>query len=836
MNVYAKLGLLALAPMGMAGAAMAGAPAPSVATGSGWPDVDGHITAAKAAMMGDPTVALRESEAALSAAERRAQGNQRTLAVATSAWLKGEALIRLNKSAEAGPVIDAALAEASRVAPGAKLQGDLLKARGTLSSTLGQVQPALEDFHRAFVVFQRANIPRSQAIVLQDIGAIYDEARDFQRTIKYYKQSEEIFRDDPALALAAHNNLGNAYRELGQLAQAKREFKTALAIARRMNSPALIVRVLPNVATTQLRSGELAGADASLAEAMRVADADPAAREWKQPYIWGVMAQAAQRRGDLQQASAALEQTFKGVALDKTSLPFREFHETAYQIYARLGNTGLALQHLQAFKRLDDEARQVAASTSAALVAAQFDFANQDLKITRLRAGQLQRDMALASWKARLHTIVTFMLLGAGAIVLFAFFTMRRSRDRVRAANVALAASNSALATALNAKTEFLATTSHEIRTPLNGILGMTQVLLADPKVTSKVRERIEVVHGAGETMRALVDDLLDVAKMETGQVTVVRGVADLEHALEQTVQLWRGQAESKGLTIALETVNIPRHIHEDEARLRQILFNLMSNALKFTDEGGVVLRAEAVTGQNTEELVISVTDTGIGIADADRRRIFDAFTQVDGGTTRRFGGTGLGLAICRDVAQALGGTIAVEGRVGVGSCFTVRLPLTPAQAPQAVCAAAPTEVAGRPDALSRATLLILEPNPLTRSILRAVLQPEACVVEVAADLASAEAVLSRGPVHHVLAGAEACVQPGGTEADGVRQLVRAAGPAAVTLTLADATAERMSALLATGVRQVLERPIEAPALVAALKDVFGAEAVEPIARAARVA
>ena len=780
---------------------------------SAWPEFDDRVDEAKTAMMSAPQAALAASEAALRVTQGRTPSPQRERAEATAGWLKGEALTRLNRPRLAQPVIEAALAKAQAVAPGEKLEGDLLKARGSMWSTLGRVQPALVDLQAAFRVFQKAEIPRSQAIVLQDIGAIYADARDYAHMAKYYEQSSEIFKDDGPIALAAHNNLGNAYRELGRTGDALKEFSVAIGIARKMDSPALIVRVLPNLAAAQTREGDYTGAEATLNEAFRDADADAGARAWKQPYLWGARARLEARRGRLAEARAALESTFAGQDIAHTSLPYREFHDVAWRVYSRLGDPGRALAHLAAFKRLDDEARDLAASTNAALMGAEFDFANQDLKIARLRAGQLQNDVELARSRERSQRNLTIVLAGAGGVVftlvLIGFLNVRRSRNVIRASNEKLEITNTALERALKAKSQFLATTSHEIRTPLNGILGMTQVLLADATLPAPARGRVELLHGAGQTMRALVDDLLDLAKMETGRITVSKAPLRLDRLIDDATKLWRAEAQNKGLFLTLDADDLPPAIVEDEARLRQVLFNLMSNAIKFTEAGGVILRVRLAD----ERIAFDVTDTGIGIGEQDCDRIFEAFTQVDGGTTRRHGGTGLGLAICRDVARALGGDVEVCSRPGQGSTFTLSLPLLVHEAEVAM----PADVRA-PASLAEARFLIVELNPLARSILRAVLQPHVAHVEVAADLATAARSLEDGGFNHLLVAGEALgrePEAAAAALDGLRDHARTAG---VSLLLTSAEPALKAALPRSETLQLLDRPISSEALLSALR------------------
>ncbi len=806
--------------------AAAAAPAPSAGVG---PEFDAQVTAAKGAMSAAPDAALAAARRAQALAEARPGSPAREGALATAGWLEGEALIRVNRPAEALPVIGAALGRARATGPGGKLEGDLLKARGSAEAAQEHVQAALADFQDAYRVYQHADVPRSEALVLQEIGRIYSDARDYTRSESYYRQAADTFAGDPSLTLAARNNLGWIYLGLKRDEEARHEFELALKLAQGMGNPLMTVRVLSNLALAETRLGRFDQADASLRDAFGLARSDPSARSWEL-MAWDAKAQLEAKRGRLPEARDALEHAFAGQDLQRTDARFNDLHATAWRVYAALGEPDKALAHLTAYKRLEDQGRDLAASTNAALMGAQFDFANQNLKIERLRSEKLQRDVALERTRSRAQATLLWTVLVAGgvvlALVLTGLFAMRRSRDAVRSANRRLASTNTALEGALKAKSQFLATTSHEIRTPLNGVLGMTQVLLADRTLTPAVRGRVELVHGAGQTMRALVDDILDLAKMETGRITVDRQPMDLRRLLDDVVRLWRAEAQTKGLTLTLDAADMPARIVEDAARLRQVLFNLLANATKFTDAGGIVLRVR-VEGAR---IVFAVSDTGIGIADADRERVFEAFTQVDGGTTRRHGGTGLGLAICRDVARALDGDVALVSRLGAGSTFTLELPLTPAEDVAAVDAAG-----ARPATLAEARVLVVEPNPLARAVLRTVLTGQVTEVEAVADLPSALARLADGGWGHVLAAGEALGADAVATEDGARTLAQVAAPAGTTLLLTGAVPETAAALQAAGAAQVLARPIPPERLLAALREaVSGApETAAPDAMAA---
>ncbi|PSJ42164.1 ATP-binding protein [Allosphingosinicella deserti] len=697
---------------------------------------DKQLEAAKQAMMADPERALNLARRALPLLSRVPEGQERRVAEARAQWLEGEALGRMGRSDEAASVLDKGLATVRALAPSAKLHGDLLMSRAATSADVGQVRPALEGYQAAFRIFQRLGDDRSQAMALQNIGALYSNAGDNERVLKYYDQSADIYQGDPAVVLAAHNNIGTAYRDMGRLPEAEQEFRRALALSRKMESPLLEARVLTNIAATQLLAGRLRSADSTADAGIRVA-AHGAAAEWA-PFLWGVKAQIAEKHGDRGAAAQYLERTFEGANLEETNPFFRDFHDTAQRVYAALGNQQAALAHLRALKRIDDETREIRTSTNAALMAAQFDFSNQELKISRLKTGQLERDIALAKSRGRVQVILLASIALALALVIAAYLSIRRSRNKVRAANADLSQSNLALEKALRAKSEFLATTSHEIRTPLNGILGMTQVLLADRTIIGETKGRVEVVHSAGEMMKAVVDDILDMAKIESGRIEIVAETVFLRKLVSDVSRIWTDQAQEKGLTVALDLQRAPEVIIEDGRRLKQVVFNLISNAVKFTDAGTISIEAAADEVEGVLKIV--VRDSGIGIPEHQLEAVFEAFHQVDGRTTRKFSGTGLGLAISKNLVEAMGGTITVQSELGIGTTFSVHLPLR-----LPVTADVPDTNAGTGDlTLDRCAVLILEPNMLLQSITAAALDSAVAELVFADDANAAIELLGR--------------------------------------------------------------------------------------------
>ncbi len=233
-----------------------------------------------------------------------------------------------------------------------------------------------------------------------------------------------------------------------------------------------------------------------------------------------------------------------------------------------------------------------------------------------------------------------------------------------------------AIAEAANrAKSTFLANMSHEIRTPLNAILGMGELLL-DAPLTAEHKQFLETSNQAGEALLALINDVLDLSKIEAGQMSLEWVNYDLIELLNATVGILTLKAREKDLPVILEVgEGVPRRVSGDPGRLRQVLINLLNNAIKFTETGSVTLAVDTSAG---ERLQFNVIDTGIGIAGEKLEAIFQPFTQADASMTRRFGGTGLGLSICRRIVAMMGGEIRVESRLGAGSrfYFTARLPV----------------------------------------------------------------------------------------------------------------------------------------------------------------
>ncbi|MBI1197286.1 MAG: response regulator [Phenylobacterium sp.] len=405
--------------------------------------------------------------------------------------------------------------------------------------------------------------------------------------------------------------------------------------------------------------------------------------------------------------------------------------------------------------------------------------------------------------------------LAMAAVVLHSLLCMWVSLGK----SLELLEAEAAREAASRAKSEFLARMSHEIRTPLNGVLGMAQALAADAGMRPDHRRSLEVIRQSGQSLLTILNDVLDLSKVEAGRLELETIAFDLEAAVRGAQETFGPQAAAKGLAFRLEmNAAAAGDYLGDPTRVRQILFNLLSNAVKFTEAGTVSL----LVSRRDEALEFVVADTGPGIAPADLDRLFNAFQQADTSTTRRYGGSGLGLSICRELAELMGGSVAAESELGAGSRFVVCLPLPRlgASADPAAAEAVPSEWDG-----SALRVLAAEDNAVNQLVLRALLEQIGVAPDVVGDGAAALEAWREGAYDLVLMDVQMPVLDGVAATQAIRAAEAASGrPRTPILALtANAMQHQVAEYLAAGFDGHVAKPIEAQRLYEAI-----AAAAEP--------
>ena len=492
-------------------------------------------------------------------------------------------------------------------------------------------------------------------------------------------------------------------------------------------------------------------------------------------------------------------------------------HVEAAILFAE-GRTREAYQRLNAYNRAREiqEARRFSAGIGQVTGDMQEQLAERRRQLDTARANtRLQKDV-IGSQRWVVGIAVVFFLTAAGLLV-----WQWRSAGHLRLAR-------RAAEEASRSKSDFLANMSHEIRTPLNGVVAMADAL-ARSNLAPREREMVDIVRSSSDTLERLLSDILDTAKIESGQITIQPVPFHLADLVRETAALWRPKAEAKGVALEVEIpAGAERLVHGDVVRIRQILANLVSNALKFTADGSVRLSVEDTSEGRVR---LTVVDTGVGFEPEQKDRIFGRFHQADGSITRRFGGTGLGLTISRELAELMGGGLDCDSEPGVGSRFWFDAPLPPADS--AATAAAPVadvEIEGVP-----LRILLADDHPANRKVIEVLLSGTGAELVCVADGREALDAFPGGGFDLVLMDMQMPVMDGLTATAEIRALELQQGwdRTPVLMLTANAMAEHVEAGRKAGADGHLAKPVTLASLFAGISEVLAIAGPEQDAEAA---
>lgn len=375
---------------------------------------------------------------------------------------------------------------------------------------------------------------------------------------------------------------------------------------------------------------------------------------------------------------------------------------------------------------------------------------------------------------------------------------------------------------ASEAKTRFLANMSHEIRTPLNGIVGMVD-MMNSTSLSDTQKEYLQIIKYSSDNLLAVISDILDYSKIDAGTMKISEEPFDLSDECGKLMTMLRPAADKKKLSLHLDIQsNVPRVVKGDPLRIRQVLMNLVNNAIKFTEEGSIFLKVSVTDAENSESWIrFDVKDTGIGIPKDRQAELFEAFVQVDTSRTRRFGGTGLGLSICKEIVNLMGGEITVDSEPGFGSTFSVLLPLKIAALPQ------PTTTVHAPKGeLKELSVLLAEDNLVNQTVVRLMLEQQNCRVVIAANGQEAVEVLREASFDLVLMDLQMPVLDGYgamSQIKGERLHLNGNETPVYALT-ANATIEEKEKTIAAGMHGFLTKPLQQEQLKKLLDTLRSAE------------
>lgn len=555
---------------------------------------------------------------------------------------------------------------------------------GSMKKRRNDLKGALESFLKSREIQSRCKDIGYHGSTLYSIGTCYNAMDNYEKALEYFRLSLDIEREnkDMAKECIVRNGMANAYKGLGDFANAKAQFDFALDCYSANNN-----RYSSGYAYEGL--AELHAAQNNLDSAVFYCTK---AREiflelkvnFDLVYETTLLAGYLKKQNKFSEAEKLLLEVLPISIAEKLHYDRQTILSELADIARKNRDFEKAYEYLFASTNLRDSLKIDEQKAELAELAGRYETEKRDKQIA-LQETEYQKQ------KQQKY----FFLAGAMLFLLLALVLINRYLHKQRMASE-LASKNTIIEKEKEraerseaVKQQFLANMSHEIRTPMNAITGLSRLLL-DKKHDEQTREYLEAIQHSGENLLVILNDILDLSKMEAGKMRVESIAFDLRSELKNTARIFGARAEAKGISFVIHVdENIPQQIAGDPGRLAQVLNNLVSNAVKFTDQGSVALTVEAGTVNATNlpqtngsaaTVDFIIRDTGIGIPKENLELIFESFAQAHAGDTSKFGGTGLGLTIARNLIRLMGGELTVESVVNQGSVFSFSLPLIVAQ------------------------------------------------------------------------------------------------------------------------------------------------------------
>lgn len=479
--------------------------------------------------------------------------------------------------------------------------------------------------------------------------------------------------------------------------------------------------------------------------------------------------------------------------------PYRSSHQGQIERYLNHGVSGILNVGPRPLPLLhkDGGTVPIELSVGEAVIAGERKFIGVCRDITL----RLLKDEALRAANAELRGKISELEMLGGE--------QERQAQTLRELAIVAQTARGAAESANLAKSRFLATMSHELRTPLNGVLAVADAL-SRRNLAADDLELVRIIQSSGQGLLSILNEVLDLARVEAGALMLDVAPFSIDELVRDVAEVWRFAAQAKGIGLRVRVSRLPEALLGDAQRLRQVLSNLLNNAIKFTDQGGVVLVAR--WRSTTGVLRLEVIDSGPGIDEASRERLFEPFVQADVGTTRRYGGTGLGLTICRELVQLMGGRIWADGAKAGGARIVCELPFKAGEFDRSPPRRA--EIEGPPRTDTAPLILVAEDHPLNRLVASLVLDEAGMAHEFAEDGEAAVEAVRTGRFDMVLMDVHMPKMDGLAACRAIRNLPGPAARVPIIAVTANAAADEVADCLAAGMDDFVPKPISAAELL----------------------